>query len=141
MANRLRWPPPRAETSVAANPSTRERGAAVEAAARDHLLRAGLVAVTANANYRVGELDLVMRDGELLVFVEVRYRAGGQFGGGAMSITTAKRRRLVQAASAFLAAHPRLGQAGCRFDVIDASGDPSAPTLAWLRDAFRADDA
>lgn len=55
----------------------RECGSAVESAARDHLVRAGLREVAANANYRIGELDLVMlerdaRGGDTLVFVEVR---------------------------------------------------------------------
>ncbi|MGY3265938.1 YraN family protein [Lysobacter sp. HA35] len=121
--------------------STRSRGARVEVAAREHLIRAGLTPVAANANYRFGELDLVMREGATLVFVEVRYRADDRFGGGAQSITHAKRRKLVQAASAFLAAHPRWSDASCRFDVIDASGDVERPALTWLRDAFRADDA
>ena len=121
--------------------STRSRGASVEAAACRHLERAGLVPVAANATYRFGELDLVMRDGGTLVFVEVRYRAGGMFGGGAASITATKRRRLVQSANAFLGAHPRWADAPCRFDVVEASGDPDAPSLTWLRDAFRADDA
>lgn len=121
--------------------STRSRGAQVEAATREHLIRAGLVPVAANANYRFGELDLVMRDGATLVFVEVRYRADDRFGGGAQSITHAKRRKLVQAASAFLMSHPRWADAACRFDVVDASGDVEHPRLTWIRDAFRADDA
>ena len=82
-----------------------------------------------------------MLDGEALVFVEVRYRAGSGFGGGAASVDLGKRRRLVRAAQAFLLRHPQYAEAACRFDVIDASGDPRAPRLDWLRDAFRADDA
>ena len=121
--------------------STRSRGAQVEAAARDHLARAGLQPVAENANYRFGELDLVMRDGATLVFVEVRYRVDDRFGGGAQSITAAKRRKLVQAAGAFLAAHPRWADSACRFDVVEASGDITRPRLTWLRDAFRADDS
>ncbi|RPE79535.1 YraN family protein [Vulcaniibacterium tengchongense] len=118
----------------------RGRGAAVEAAARAWLRRAGLRDLAANAGFRVGELDLVMLDGDTLVFVEVRYRRDPRFGGGAASIDLRKRRRLLLAAQAFLAAHPRYAQAGCRFDVIEADGDPDAPRLHWLRDAFRADD-
>ena len=53
----------------------RARGAEVESAARRHLLRAGLEDIAANANCRFGEIDLVMRDGDSVVFVEVRYRA------------------------------------------------------------------
>ena len=122
----------------------RARGAAIEAAARRHLLAAGLRALAANAHYRGGELDLVMQDGSgrtaCVVFVEVRYRRHAGYGGGAASVDAGKRRRLLLAAQLFLAAHPELRDAPCRFDVIAASGDPAAPTLTWLRDAFRADD-
>jgi putative endonuclease len=122
----------------------RALGAAIEAAARAHLARSGLREVATNANYRFGELDLVMLDGAghdaALVFVEVRYRRNSRFGGGAASVDAHKRRRIVRAAQAFLAAHPRLASLACRFDVIEADGDPGAPRFNWLRDAFRADD-
>ena len=119
---------------------TRARGAQIEAAARDHLLAAGLRALAANAQARHGEIDLVMRDGDTVVFVEVRYRRSAAFGGGFASVDAGQRRRLVLAARQFLATHRDLRDAPCRFDVIDASGDPAAPRLQWLRDAFRADD-
>ncbi|UOF13933.1 YraN family protein [Lysobacter capsici] len=118
----------------------RSRGAAVEAAARAHLLEHGLREIAANANYRFGELDLVMRDGATVVFVEVRYRRSDRFGGGAASVDLRKRRKLVLAAQAFLLAHPGYADSPCRFDVIEADGDPAQPGLNWLRDAFRADD-
>ena len=121
----------------------RARGALVEAAARRHLLDAGLRELAANANYRGGELDLVMLDasgGDCVVFVEVRYRSHQGFGGGAMSVDAAKRRKLVHAAQLFLSAHRELRNAPCRFDVIEADGDPVAPRINWLRDAFRADE-
>lgn len=138
----------------------RRRGAAVEAAARTYLLRAGLREVAANANYRVGELDLVMLDdgapdagvpdggwprgtgrgGATLVFVEVRYRRDTRFGGGAGSVDFNKRRKLVRAAQLFLLTHREFADAACRFDVVEADGDPDAPRLNWLRDAFRLDD-
>jgi putative endonuclease len=104
------------------------------------LIARGLTPVAANATYRFGELDLVMRERDVLVFVEVRHRSGGRFGGGAQSITAAKRRKLVRAASAFLGAHPALAALPCRFDVVEAEGDADAPRLTWIRDAFRADD-
>jgi len=130
--------------AVAATLDRRARGDLVEAAARRHLLATGLRELASNASYRGGELDLVMFDaaaGGSVVFVEVRYRRSGAFGGGAMSIDARKRRKLVHAAQLFLAAHPRLADAPCRFDVVDADGDPAAPRITWLRDAFRADDA
>lgn len=79
-----------------------------------------------------------MRDGDTLAFIEVRYRRDSQFGGGAASIDARKRRRLVLAAQLFLAAHPRFAAMPCRFDVVEAQGDP--PQLHWIRDAFRTDD-
>jgi putative endonuclease len=122
----------------------RARGAAVEAAARAYLRKAGLRDIAANANYRLGELDLVMLDDggreASVVFVEVRYRSDARFGGGAASIDAHKRRRIVRAAQLFLLAHRRYANAPCRFDVVEADGDPAAPRLNWLRDAFRADE-
>ena len=132
---------------MAAEPTTSRRsasrrsdGARIEALARDFLQRQGLVPIAANANYRGGELDLVMRDGDTLAFVEGRYRKSNAFGGGAASVDASKRRKLVLAAELFLAAHRDLARLPCRFDVVAAHGDPEAPTFDWLRDAFRADD-
>lgn len=124
----------------------RARGHAVEVAARDLLRRAGLTDIAANASYRGGELDLVMLDATrpgtpVVVFVEVRYRRSQAFGGGTASIDAGKRRRLVHAAQRFLQDHPPLADAPCRFDVIDAQGDPASLRLDWIRDAFRADEA
>ena len=116
-------------------------GARVERAASAFLQRKGLIEVAANARYRDGELDLVMHDGDTLVFVEVRHRRSDGHGGGAASVDAAKCRKLVRAAQRFLLEHPRLAELPCRFDVVEASGDPDAPRLNWLRDAFRADDA
>ncbi len=123
----------------------RTRGRIAEDAARQALVRAGLREVAANAHYRGGELDLVMlerggRDGDTLVFVEVRYRRSAAFGGGAASVDLNKRRKLVHAAQLFLGEHREYAQAACRFDVMEADGDPSAPRITWLKDAFRADD-
>ena len=91
--------------------------------------------------FRSGELALVMldrdRDGDVIVFVEVRYRGDDGHGGGAESVDAGKRRRLVRAAELFLHRHGR-DDANCRFDVIEACGDPEAPAMHWIRDAFRA---
>ncbi len=123
--------------SVAADPR-HLAGSAAESAAARLLTAHGLQQVDANVRYRDGELDLVMRDGGTLVFVEVRYRASEDFGGAAASVTPAKQRRLVRAATRYLAAHRAYAQLPCRFDVVCASGDPHAPELQWLRAAFDA---
>jgi len=117
-----------------------ERGAAVEWAARAYLEHAGLDHLDSNARFRVGELDLVMRDPEdgSVVFVEVRYRRNLNFGGGAASVDLAKCRKLIHAAQLWLAAHPLYAQAPCRFDVVEASGEPAQ--FNWICNAFQADD-
>jgi putative endonuclease len=130
----------------AAEGDRRARGAAVEAAARRHLEAAGLRPLAANANYRGGELDLVMLDDTgggdaTVVFVEVRYRAGRAFGGGAASMDLRKRRRLVRAAQLFLVSQPRLREAPAASTwskptaippppASPGSATPSAPTIA-----------
>ena len=119
---------------------TRTRGAQVEDAALAHLLAHGLHLIARNAGFKVGELDLVMRDGDCVVFVEVRYRGSAAFGGGAASVDGRKQRRLVRAAQVFLQRFPSFAQAPCRFDVVEASGDPAHPDLRWIRAAFRADE-
>ncbi len=111
-------------------------GEAYEAMACSHLQSAGLSLLTRNFSTRFGELDLVMRDRDVLVFVEVRYRARSRFGGGAESITAAKRARLSTAAEQFRQAHPRLNALPCRFDVVAMTGDAAAPRIEWLRNAF-----
>ena len=118
--------------------TTASVGAQFEALAAWHLERAGLRVVERNWHSRYGELDLVMRDGEVLVFVEVRYRRDSRFGGGAASVGPGKRAKLVRAAQGFLEAHPALARLPCRFDVVAFDGKAVAPTLDWQRAAFDA---
>ena len=115
---------------------TTERGAAAERRAGAWLRRRGLHALDANYRCRAGEIDLVMRDGDTLVFVEVRYRSRDSFGGGAESVDRAKQRRLIRAASRYLQQHPRWANAVCRFDVVSLSGDEGNPKIEWIRHAF-----
>ena len=111
------------------------RGAQAEALAAEFLRREGLVIVAHNWRRRCGELDLVARDGDVLVFVEVRLRRRGDFGGAGASITAAKRSRMIAAASAYLAGLARTP--ACRFDAVllDAL-DPAR--IEWLRDVVAA---
>ncbi|MFC4729327.1 YraN family protein [Coralloluteibacterium thermophilus] len=120
--------------------SPTSEGTRAEAAARRHLEAAGLRTLATNFGVRGGEIDLVMRDGDTVVFVEVRYRRGSAFGGAAASIDLRKRRRIALAARHFLAADRRLAEAPCRFDVLALEGAPDAPQVRWLRDAFRMDE-
>jgi putative endonuclease len=110
-----------------------ESGRRAEALAAAHLERHGLSIVARNVRRRFGELDLIARDGDTLVFVEVRLRRRDDYGGAAASITAAKRARLVKSAALYLAS---LGDAPpCRFDAIllDAL---EPPRLEWLRNVI-----
>lgn len=111
-------------------------GEAYERIACQHLEDAGLNLLARNFGTRHGELDLVMRERDTLVFVEVRYRAGSSFGGSAASITAGKRTRLATAAEQYRQAHPRLAHLPCRFDVVAMSGPAASPRIDWLRGAF-----
>ncbi|PZO08844.1 MAG: YraN family protein [Lysobacteraceae bacterium] len=121
-----------------AHPDRQQTGAAAEAAARATLEAQGLRTLASNVNFRFGELDLVMRDGDTVVFVEVRYRRNDRFGGGAGSVDHRKRRRIVLAARAWLAGQRGLADAPCRFDVVTAQGEP--PECEWIRGAFTLED-
>ncbi len=116
----------------------RRIGDTFERRAGRYLQRAGLAPVARNFSTRFGELDLVMRDGDTLVFVEVRYRRNTRFGGAAASVTTRKRERLIRAANGFLAAHPQYADADCRFDVVTFEGDDDAACCQWQQAAFDA---
>lgn len=122
---------------MAAAPDRARRGAAAEDRALTELQRAGLRLIARNVRYRVGELDLVMREGAILVFVEVRLRRAGGFGDAGDSVDRHKQQRLIRAASAFLAAHPAMANLPCRFDVVGFADPEAKGPMRWIRDAFR----
>ncbi|MFJ3055132.1 YraN family protein [Herbaspirillum sp. NPDC087042] len=107
-------------------------GDAAEDAALAHLRKQGLQLVERNFRCRGGEIDLVMRDGATVVFVEVRARASDSHGGAAASVTPAKQRRLILAAQTWLQAQPDTPP--CRFDVVALDGG----RMQWLRNAIEA---
>jgi putative endonuclease len=114
-------------------------GAVYEDAALAELTRRGLALVARNWRCRHGEIDLVMRERQgAVVFVEVRFRSDGAHGDGVESVASAKRGRLVKTAREFLAAHPALARAPCRFDIAAFSGGPDNPAFEWQQNAFDA---
>jgi putative endonuclease len=107
------------------------------------LCRHGLQVLSRNYNCRGGEIDLVMRDGAVLVFVEVRYRSSDRYGSGADSVTARKQSRIAHAARHFLMRHPEHARRPCRFDVVSVRGEAPEPdgrraALTWIRAAFEA---
>ena len=116
------------------NDTTSRTGQDAENQAARFLTQQGLSLVTRNYCCRGGEIDLICRDGKVLVFVEVRLRRSAGFGGAAASITPAKQRRLILAAEHYL---QKQGwhHCACRFDCVLFDGDAG---IEWIRDAFAA---
>jgi putative endonuclease len=107
--------------------NTAEAGRHAEDRALAYLQQQGLQLVERNARNKRGEIDLVMRDGPTLVFVEVRQRASARFGGAAASIGAAKQARLWRSAQHFLCRYT--APPPCRFDAVCIDGT----ALTWLR--------
>ncbi len=115
-------------------PFTRDRqtlGQQGEDIALKALRKAGLKLRQRNYRCKGGEIDLIMEEGDTLVFVEVRYRKNTQFGGAAASVTASKQRRLILAAQHYLQTQGI--EPACRFDVVAIDGN-QAPD--WIRHAF-----
>jgi putative endonuclease len=110
-------------------------GRAAEDAAAAHLQAAGLDILLRNYRCRLGELDLIARDADVLVIAEVRLRSREDFGGGAASVDAGKQRRIVGASRHLLMRRPALARLPARFDVIEVR--PGAPLrIRWIRSAF-----
>ena len=126
---------------MSANDTTVESSKAIgdlaEGLAARFLEQQGLKVLTRNFRCRGGEIDLICRNGKVLVFVEVRLRRNAAFGGAAASVTATKQRRIILAAQHFLMANA-LTDDDCRFDCILLSGT-SSNDIEWLRDAFSLD--
>jgi putative endonuclease len=117
-------------------PTTTELGAHGERIAVAYLTDAGLRVLDRNWRCRDGELDIVARDGDALVFCEVKTRRGTGYGRPVEAVDRAKQRRLRTLAQRWLAAHeehaPEL-----RFDVVGVLMRPARPALVThLREAF-----
>jgi putative endonuclease len=118
------------------DPGTRGRWA--ESVARDFLEAEGLEPVCENYRWCRGEIDLIMRDGETVVFVEVRYRKADRFGSGAETVTLVKQHRVIATARHYLQHTADMESHPCRFDVVAISNGARTPKVEWIRDAFEA---
>jgi putative endonuclease len=110
-----------------------QTGSKAEQQALDYLQQQGLRLVCSNYRCKSGELDLVMKEAEVLVIVEVRYRKSEQFGGALASITWQKQQRIISATQHYVIIN-KLSQAVIRFDVVAISGDNR---INWIKNAFQ----
>jgi len=123
------------------------RGAAAEKYAQRYLTAQHLKIITTNYLTPRGELDIIARDADTLVFVEVRLRSHHQFGSAADSINHRKQQRIIYAAKHYLQTNNLWDKVNCRFDALclsPYSGNPNADNhhqyqVEWIRNAFSAD--
>jgi len=115
-----------------------QRGAAAEDLAAKYLEARGLSVIGRNLRCKVGELDLVCLDGEVLVIIEVRQRARTDFGGALASVTWRKRRKLIRATQFYWQRQAGWRSRTLRFDVVALQGELGAQEITWIKDAFRA---
>ncbi|OED40132.1 YraN family protein [Endozoicomonas sp. (ex Bugula neritina AB1)] len=102
------------------------------------LKKQGLQLIIGNFACRTGEIDLIMLDGDTLVFIEVRFRSNRHFGSAPSTITSKKQLKIRKTAAYYLQKHPQHNHRTCRFDVVAVSGNDAAPkkSLEWIKNAF-----
>lgn len=116
-------------------------GRSAEDIAADFLAAQGLAVVLRNYRRRGGELDIVAREGDVLVIAEVRTRSTDEFGGAAASVDGWKQHKIIRAATQLLQQRRDLAKLRVRFDVIVVRGvDGPSPSVEWLKHAFEARD-
>lgn len=118
--------------------SKRAFGEQLEKLAISELSRQGLKIIAQNYLCKLGEIDIIARDKNDLVFVEVRYRKNQNFGGAVASVNKKKQERVVRAANHYLQKHKLNNNIACRFDVIAISGQAHNLTFDWIKAAFYA---
>ena len=109
-------------------------GQLYEKLALAYLQQQGLQLVQQNFQCKAGEIDLVMRDNNSLVFVEVKYRASSAFGGALAAVTKAKQQKLLRASRWYLQQHNATNLA-CRLDVLAIEGQPPYQ-YNWIKNAI-----
>lgn len=111
-------------------------GKKAEKLAEKHLQKNGLKLIERNFYSRMGEIDLIMQDGEVLVFVEVRSRKSRTYGGSLASITVQKQQKIIKTAYNYLQKKQLFDKHPFRFDVVGIDGESSQ--IQWLKHAFYA---
>ncbi len=115
------------------------RGDTAEAYAEQYLRARGLICIEKNFRARTGEIDLIMNQGDTLVFVEVRLRSHRGFSSAAESVNLRKQHKLINTAQLYLQQHKLLEFRACRFDVVAINQLPAVDTdIDWIVGAFDA---
>lgn len=115
----------------------RKQGQKFEQRAKNYLKNLGLVPVCDNFNTKVGEIDLIMSDNNILVFIEVKYRASASFGGAIAAISSSKQQKIIKAAMYYcLVNNINFEHVASRFDVVAITGSHEPFDIQWVKNAF-----
>lgn len=117
--------------------TSRATGKITEQFAKQYLMQQGLTFVAQNIHCRQGEIDLVMQEGNIFVFIEVKYRKNSNFGGAIAAVSKTKQDKIKYSATFYLhKMNLNEYNTPCRFDVIALEGDINQPQVTWLQNAF-----
>ena len=117
----------------------KRKGLRYESIARDYLQKQGLIFLAQNFHSRFGEIDLIMRDADLICFIEVKYRNSHDFGGAGSSISNLKQQKIIKTAQIFMQKSHKLRNHGMRFDALILQQSDDDTTVNWIPAAFDAD--
>ena len=119
-------------------PTTQQSGETAELLAANYLVQQGLIVQDKNVHSRVGEIDIIMKQGDTFVFVEVKYRSSANFG-GAISTISMKKQQKIRKTAAFYLQQCGLNEYNtpCRFDVVTLQGNINNPEITWLKTPFK----
>ncbi len=118
---------------------TKEVGSVTEEIAYQHLKKQGLTLITKNFTSRMGEIDLIMKDNDAIVFIEVRYRKNSNFGSPEETVTFKKQKKIKTTALLFIAKNSIYKNIQPRFDVIGmtpTTNNSNSMSINWIKNAF-----
>ncbi|MFB3100771.1 MAG: YraN family protein [Gammaproteobacteria bacterium] len=115
-----------------------QRGRWAEQTALEYLLTKKLKLLDKNFRSSFGEIDLIMQDNSIILFIEVRYRSNNHFYTALESISKKKCERIISTSYQYLSKNRSASQLDCRFDVVTLSGPQKTPTIEWIKNAFQA---
>jgi len=114
----------------------RKIGNNAESIAKDFLIKNNLKLIKKNYLTTMGEIDLIMLEKDILVFIEVRYRESVNFTSTIESVDCKKQQKIIKTAQIFLAKNPQFDDNICRFDVVGVENSLKSPNINWIKDAF-----
>jgi putative endonuclease len=120
----------------------RTKGFEIETYVSEYLAKQGINIIERNFSCKMGEIDIIAthknsEQENILIFIEVRYRANTFFGSASESVSYAKQKKLIRTAQYYLMRNPWGQKLNCRFDIIGVSLKNNQPVIEWIEHAFQ----